>query len=299
MGSPEFAIPIVNILNNEYSMVGVVTQPDKPAGRGKVLTPPPVKEFAVSNNIPIIQPVKLKDNAAFEQITDWAPDLIVVAAYGQILRQNILDLPKFGCINVHASLLPRWRGASPIQAAILTGEKKTGVTIMKMDVGMDTGGIITQESVDIELADTAGTLTGKLAILGSELLSRTLPHYFAGKCDPIPQEEAEATFCSLIKKDDAIITFHEAGIALERKVKAYNPWPLAKMTIQNLELNILKAHHVEYSGISAGETVIYQKQPAVGIMDGLFVLDMVQKPGKKPVDGRSFLNGVRDWGRII
>jgi len=164
---------------------------------------------------------------------------------------------------------------------------------------MDTGGIITQESVDIELEDTAGTLTEKLAILGSELLSRTLPNYFAGKCKPITQIDAEATFCSLIKKDDAIITFHEAGIALERKVKAYNPWPLAKMTIQNLELNILKAHHVEYSGISAGETVIYQKQPAVGIMDGLFVLDMVQKPGKKPVDGRSFLNGVRDWGRII
>jgi len=299
MGSPEFAIPIVKSLHNEYSLVGIVTQPDKPAGRGKVLTPPPVKEFALANHIQILQPVKLRDAAAFEQISTWSPDLIVVAAYGQILRPNILDLPRFGCVNVHASLLPRWRGASPIQASILAGDQKTGVTIMNMDVGMDTGGIFTQESMDIASEDTAGTLTAKLAVLGADLLSRTLPKVLAGTCVPIPQVESEATFCTLIKKEDAILSFHETGRDLVRKIRAYNPWPFAKMTIHNMELNILKGHCIDDLDVPAGETVIYHKQPAVGTTEGLLVLDEVQKAGKQPLAGRSFLNGVHDWGPIV
>ena len=172
MGSPDFAVPALEALARDYPIVGVVTQPDRPAGRGGTLKPPAVKEAALRLGLPIIQPEKLRQPEAMDQLRAWAPDLIVVAAFGQILRPEVLDLPKFGCINIHGSLLPRWRGAAPIQAAILAGDVETGITIMKMDPGVDTGAILSRRYIPITPDDTAGTLFAKLAPLGANLVTR-------------------------------------------------------------------------------------------------------------------------------
>ena len=177
MGSPDFALSTLRALHENYPVVGVVTQPDRAAGRGRELKPPPVKTLALELGIPVIQPEKLREPEAMEQLRAWSPDVIVVAAFGQILRQDVLDLPKFGCINVHASLLPRWRGAAPINAAILHGDEETGITIMKMDAGLDTGPILTQRSVRIQPDETAGSLFETLSQLGADLLLETLPGY--------------------------------------------------------------------------------------------------------------------------
>jgi len=187
MGSPDFSLSALGALHENYSVVGVVTQPDRAGGRGRELKPPPVKELALELGIALIQPEKLNEPEAMEKLRAWAPDAIVVAAFGQILRQDVLDLPKFGCINVHASLLPRWRGAAPINAAILHGDEETGITIMKMDAGLDTGPILSQRSVRIKTEETAGSLFDKLSTLGAELLLDTLPKYFAGEIEPRPQ----------------------------------------------------------------------------------------------------------------
>ena len=189
MGSPDFSLPILHKLANTYTVVGVVTQPDRASGRGRELKPPPVKLLAEELNIPVIQPEKLRQPEAMEQLRLWNPDLIVVAAFGQILKKDVLYLPRFGCINVHASLLPRWRGAAPINAAILHGDEETGVTIMKMDVGLDTGPILTQRPIYLTRDDTAGSVFEKLSHLGASLLIETLPDYLSGKIDPAPQPE--------------------------------------------------------------------------------------------------------------
>jgi len=184
MGSPDFAIPSLNVLAENYTVVGVVTQPDRPAGRGRDLTPPPVKVLAQQHGLPFIQPDKLRQPEALEQLRLWHPDLIVVAAFGQILRTEVLDLPKWGCLNVHASLLPCWRGAAPVQAAILHGDDQTGITLMRMDPGVDTGPIISQRALSILPQDTAGSLGKRLAVLGAELLIETLPAYLNGQIIP-------------------------------------------------------------------------------------------------------------------
>src|SRR4030042_208732 len=184
MGSPEFAVPVLRKLADKYLVVGVVTQPDRPAGRGRVLKSPPIKQLADELNLPVIQPRKLSEPEVMGQLHQWAPDLIVVAAFGQILRPEVLNLPHFGCINVHASLLPRWRGAAPIQAAILNGDEQTGITIMVMDPGVDTGPILNQDSLPVTLEDTAGSLITKLSHLGAELLQDTLREYLSGKIHP-------------------------------------------------------------------------------------------------------------------
>src|ERR1041384_762811 len=186
MGSPDFSLPTLKALAQNYEVVGVVTQPDRAAGRGRELKPPPVKVLAQELGIPIIQPEKLRQPEAMEQLHLWNPDLIVVAAFGQILRKDVLYLPRFGCVNVHASLLPRWRGAAPINAAILHGDEETGVTIMKMDVGLDTGPILTQRSIPLTRDDTAGSVFQKLSQLGADLLIETLPDYLSGKLDGAP-----------------------------------------------------------------------------------------------------------------
>ncbi|MHB8114672.1 MAG: methionyl-tRNA formyltransferase, partial [Bellilinea sp.] len=201
MGSPEFARTILQALIGKTNLVGVVTQPDRPAGRGKVLTVPPVKVLAEEAGIPVMQPERLRRPEAFDLLAAWQPDLIIVAAFGQILRQNVLDLPKFGCINVHASLLPRWRGAAPIQAALLHGDNQTGVTIMKMDAGVDTGDILSQQAVDIAEQDNTASLTDRLAVAGAELLLATMPLYLEEEIQPTPQDNALATYAPMIKKE--------------------------------------------------------------------------------------------------
>jgi methionyl-tRNA formyltransferase len=296
MGSPEFALPVLEALSHEYKVSGVVTQPDRPAGRGKTLTPPPVKELAVSLGLPVIQPNRLREPAATEQLRSWRPDLIVVAAFGQILRQEVLDLPPYGCINVHASLLPRWRGAAPIQAAILHGDVQTGVTIMRMDAGVDTGPTLAQKAIPIQSGDTAASLGARLAELGAKLLLETLPAYLAGELKPQPQDNSAATYASMLKKEDGLLDFNNPAQGLERKVRAFYPWPGAFFFWKEQMIKVLHAHTVyEPQSFRAGERTIYAGLPAVTTTAGILVMDEVQPAGKKPMPGIVFLNGAKGW----
>jgi methionyl-tRNA formyltransferase len=295
MGSPEFALPTLRALAKSYRVAGVVTQPDRPAGRGRTLAPPPVKILAEQLGLPVIQPSRLKEPGAVEQLLAWQPDLIVVAAFGQILRPAVLDLPPFGCINVHGSLLPRWRGAAPIQAAILAGDVETGITIMRMDPGVDTGGILSQRTIPILPEDTAGSLGERLAFLGAELLIDTLPVYLRGELLPQPQEDALATYAPLLKKEDGRLDFSQGAEELARRVRAFNPWPGAYTFWQGQMLKVHRAHTADTASPGSGKTSMVEGLPAVGTVQGLLVLDEVQPAGKKPMNGEVFLRGARGW----
>ena len=295
MGSPEFSLPVLSMLAKQFHVVGVVTQPDRPAGRNRQLTPPPVKTLAAELGLPCIQPERLKEPAAWEQLQAWKPDLIVVAAFGQILRQNVLDLPPKGCINVHASLLPRWRGAAPIQAAILAGDRQTGVTIMKMDAGVDTGDIITQRAIDIFPDDTATTLGSRLSSLGSQLLGEVLPDYLDGKTTLTPQDNQLATYASMLKKEEGLLDFSQPADALERKVRAFDPWPGAYFYWEETMIKIRRAEVATAVKLAAGRHGVIQAFPCVGCAGGALTLCEVQPAGKKPMSGDSFLRGVKGW----
>jgi len=294
MGSPDFALPSLQALANTYEVVGVVTQPDRASGRGRELKPPPVKVLAQELNIPIMQPEKLKQPDAMEQLQQWGPDLIVVAAFGQILRKDVLELSKYGCINVHASLLPRWRGAAPINAAILAGDDETGVTIMQMDVGLDTGPMLSKRSIRIKPDDTAGSVFQTLSTLGAGLLVETLPGYLSGEITPQPQPDEGETYAPMIKKEEGRLDFTQDVYSLERRVRAFNPWPGTFMDLDGVNLKIHRAH-VEQENASDGERLIVENQPAVGARGGILVLDEVQPAGKKSMSGKSFLAGARNW----
>jgi methionyl-tRNA formyltransferase len=295
MGSPEFALPVLQKLVAQYQIVGVITQPDRPAGRGRVLTPPPIKILAEELTLPVIQPCKLSEPDALQQLQLWSPDLIVVAAFGQILRPAILDLPKFGCVNVHASLLPRWRGAAPIQAAILNGDESTGITIMRMDPGIDTGPILTQKSISINPQDTAGTLALKLSEIGADLLIETLPAYLSGDLTPLTQDDALATYAPLIKKESGSLDFSLSAKELDRKIRAYNPWPGTFTYWNNQILKIHRAHPIGIASEPTGKKVIYQELPAITTGDAILVIDELQLAGRKIQTGKTFLIGARNW----
>ena len=294
MGSPDFALPVLRALAQQYQVVGIVTQPDRASGRGRGIKMPPVKTLALELSIPVMQPEKLREPAAIEQLREWNPDLIIVAAFGQILKKDVLDLPRFGCINVHASLLPRWRGAAPINAAILYGDEETGVTIMKMDAGLDTGPMLAKRSIRLTTDDTAGSVTEKLSHLGADLLIDTLPHYLSGKIIPQPQPEEGMTYAPMLKKEEGQLDFTRDVNELERQVRAFNPWPGAFIDFDGALLKVHKAH-VEVGNVSEGQRLVYQDQPAVGARGGLLVLDEVQPAGKKSMGGKSFLVGARGW----
>jgi len=295
MGSPDFSLPALRALAENYRVVGVVTQPDRPAGRGRELKIPPVKELAQELGLPIMQPTRLKAPQAIEQLKAWNPDLIVVAAFGQILRPEVLDLPQHGCINVHASLLPRWRGAAPINAAILHGDGKTGVTIMKMDPGLDTGPILSKSGIPIQADETAGSLSPKLSQLGGDLLIETLPAYLSGEMTPQPQDDSLATYVRMLKRTDGELDFNEPAEALARRVRAFNPWPGTYLIWGDQRLKVHQAHALSATSPGVGVFTIQEGCPAVGASDGLLMLDEVQPSGKRSMPGDTFLRGARDW----
>ncbi len=295
MGSPEFALPILQQLAAEYPIAGVVTQPDRPAGRGRVLTAPAIKTLADKLKLPVIQPRRLSEPEAMRQMEEWAPQLIVVAAFGQILRPVVLDLPQYGCINVHASLLPRWRGAAPIQAAILNGDEATGITIMRMDPGIDTGPILSQNQLFISPDDTASSLGNKLAQLGADLLVETLQPYLAGQLVPIPQDETLATYAPMLNKEEGLLDFSIPAASLERKIRAFNPWPGTYTFWNGQMLKVHRAHIIDDTQESPGIHLVYQGLPAIATTGGALVLDELQLAGRKIQSGRAFLQGVRDW----
>ena len=295
MGSPDFAVPALEALSRQYPLAGVVTQPDRPAGRGGTLKPPAGKQAALRLGLPVIQPEKLRQPEALEQLRRWAPDLIVVAAFGQILRPDVLNLPGFGCINIHGSLLPRGRGAAPIQAALLAGDAQTGITIMKMDPGVDTGPMLSQRSIPVFPQDTAGTLFKKLAPLGAELLIETLPRYLSGELQPQPQPAEGVTYAPMLKKEDGRLDLSQPALALERRVRAFDPWPGTWLEWNGAPLKVLRARTVPGKNPGPSHRLILDGFPALGTGDGILMLDEVQPAGKKPMPGKAFLSGARDW----
>lgn len=297
LGSPEFAVPVLERLVQKFTVLAVVTQPDKPSGRGAKTDYSAIKKSAMSLGLKVLQPVKIKDAGFISILADFAPDLIVVAAYGQILSRQLIELPKYGCINVHASLLPRWRGASPIQSAILAGDEETGVTIMKMDEGLDTGPILSQLSMAIDSSDNASTLSEKLSRAGADLLVKTLDGYLTGQIQPVPQDNDKATLTKLLRKSDGQMDFKKPAAYLERMVRAYNPWPGAFFQWNDQLIKVLGAEVDAGKSIRPGETSIVNKKPVLGTDEGVLVLDIVQPQGRRIMTGMEFLNGIRNWNK--
>lgn len=298
MGSPDFALPSLSALAKNHQVVGVVTQPDRGSGRGRELKAPPVKTLALELNIPVIQPEKLRapGAAAMDQLRAWAPDLIVVAAFGQILKKDVLEMPRHGCINVHASLLPRWRGAAPINAAILNGDEETGVTIMQMDEGLDTGPMLAQKSIRIGRGDTAGSVLKVLSTLGADLLVETLPEYILGNLKPVPQPAEGVTYAPMLKKDDGLLDFAFSAVDLERRVRAMSPWPGAWFEWNGSPFKVICATTDSGGkGLTCGSRFMVNGKPAVQTAEGALVLEEVQPAGRKFMSGKSFLAGARDW----
>lgn len=295
MGSPDFALPTLSHLASLYNLVGVITQPNRPAGRGRKEQPGEVKKLADELGLPTFQPKSMKKAESIARLAEWEPELIVVAAFGQILPKAVLDMPKYGCLNVHASLLPAWRGASPIQAAIANGDQQSGVTIMLMNEGLDTGDILAQAQMPIKPGMTAGELSDKLAIQGAKTLVEVLPDYLAGRIVPLPQDDEIATYAPKLSKEDGLLDFSLPARLLLNKINAYNPWPGAVYQWNGKRLKILSAHLGEAENCEAGSRLIVEGLPAICTGEGLLVLDHVQADGKKPLPGKTFLNGAKDW----
>lgn len=302
MGTPDFAVPSLRALCEQASrgaweVVAVVTQPDRPAGRGKKVVASPVKQYALTQGLPLLQPASLrKEPAAIDMLRQLAPDLFVVAAYGQILRKEVLALPTHGPINVHASLLPAYRGASPISAALLAGLTETGISIMLMDEGMDTGPVLAQARIPIAPQETAVTLDERLAELGAQLLVETLPAWLAGQLTPTPQSAlpGEPSLCRLIRKEAGQIDWTQPAVVIERMTRAYAPWPSAYTIWRGETFKIWQAEVVN-SHAPPGLVVQTAMGPAVGTGAGLLRLLAVQPAGKRQMDLRSFLNGAPDF----
>jgi len=295
MGTPQFAVPALEALAAQHDVVGVVTQPDRAGGRGQRLLAAPIKEAAQARGLPIFQPRTLRTPEALEHLAAWRPDVIVVAAFGQILRAPVLELPPHGCLNIHASLLPRYRGAAPIPAAILNGESTTGVTIMRLDEGLDTGPILAQAELPIRADDTTGSLTARLADLGARLLSRTLPGWLTGDVLPRPQNVEKATYCQLMRKKDGQLDWTNSAAYLERQIRACDPWPGAYTTWQGQRLKILRARpRADWPG-EAVPGLVLALEPGVGVSTGQGLLELleVQLAGKKPLAAELFIRGQR------
>lgn len=296
MGTPEFAVPILQTLIDTQTVVGVVTQPDKPAGRGNRLQAPPIKHLAEAAGIPIYQPKSLRREEAAEPLRAWGPDAIVVAAFGQILRPHVLYLPPHGSINVHASLLPRWRGASPIQHAILAGDEATGITLMRMDEGLDTGPMFVQESLAIGSRETAETLHDRLAALGAAMVGRYLDDILSGALAAVAQNDTGSTYAPMIKKEAGQIDWSRDSQAIDRLIRAMTPWPGATTTWEGQPLRILMADPVEREVAGPPGRVA---QTAGGVMvaagSGGLRLGRVQLAGKRALDIAEFVRGRPDF----
>ena len=299
MGTPQFAVTILeSLLRNSCQVVAAYTQPDKRAGRGRTVAFPAVKKLALERQIPVIQPETLESSEVVEQLANLQPELIIVAAFGFILPQKVLSLPEFGCLNVHPSLLPRHRGPSPIANAILCGDELTGVTIMLMGTGLDTGPILAQKKVGISFMDTTGSLGTRLADMGAELLLETLPKWLGGELKPCPQDETQATYSKLITTDDAEIDWHLSAVELWKRVRAYNPWPSCHTWYQGKRLMVHKAIPVGDDGTGkVGEVIALAEQPGTGVITGQGTLGLcqVQLEGKRAVAVNDFLRGQRDF----
>ncbi len=292
-GTPEFAASTLRALaESKHDVCLVLTQPDRPKGRGRKLAASPVKSLAGELGVSVAQPVTLKDAAIREQLCKLDPDLMVVAAYGLLLPPEILIIPRLGCINVHASLLPRWRGAAPIVHAILAGDATTGVSVMRMEEGLDTGPVYRSAEIPVSEADTAQTLHDKLADLGARVLVDVVDELDKGKLEAIPQPETGASYAPRIKKTDAILDWTRPGAEIARKVRAFNPWPVAQTSLGDRQLRIWEADFTAGEVIASPGTVVKAGTDGVQVatVDGVLRLKRLQLPGRKPVPASEFIN---------
>lgn len=308
MGTPEFAIPsLQHLVLNQYQVVAVYTQPDKPAGRGRSLVSSPLKRAALAWKLPVVQPVSLKSAEVVAQLAGFHPDVIVVAAFGQILPQSVLDIPGRRCINIHPSLLPRFRGASPVVAAILAGDEFAGVSIMLMDRGLDTGPILARAQIPILSQDTTGSLTAKLSLMAAQLLLEILPRWSRGELTPQPQNEAEAVYSGSISKEEGEIDWHLPAVDIWRRVRAFQPWPGCYTKWQERQLRIIEAVPLPaIKALEAGQVVALtpatESKAAFGVStgDGILGILKVQLGGKRAMSAAEFLRGQRQFiGAIL
>jgi len=308
IGTPSFAVPsLLALAHAGHSIAAVITQPDRPAGRGRTPRPPPVKLAALDRGLPVLQPPALRDSDTLARLRALSPEVMIVVAYGQILRRDVLDIPPRGVLNVHPSLLPRWRGASPIPAAILAGDERTGVTIMLMDAGMDSGPLLAQNEAPVQESDTAGSLGERLAEGGAGLLAETLPRWLAGEIEPQPQDDSRATTSPLIRKEDGALDWSLPATDTWRRVRAYNPWPGAYTTLDGELLHIWQARPLDANSsarpgtlLELGEAwmndlpveAINQAAFAVQTGRGVLVPLEVQRAGRRALSAAEFLRGV-------
>jgi len=305
MGTPEFSVhSLEHLMLNQYQVAAVYTQPDKPAGRGRSLVPPPVKRVALTWKLPVLQPASLKGADVVEQLAGFHPDVIVVAAFGQILPQSVLDTPSYGCINIHPSLLPRFRGASPVAAAILAGDEFTGVSIMLMDKGLDTGPVLARAQIPTSRQDTTGSLIDKLSLVAAQLLLKVLPRWVRGELTPQPQNEAEATYSSSFSKGEGEIDWHLSALDIWRRVRAFQPWPGCFTRWRGRRLKIIEAvPSPEQRTVEVGQVIAMEGAEAVfgvGTGDGILGVLTVQLEGKQAMTAAEFLRGQRQFiGAIL
>lgn len=303
MGTPDFSVPILNrLLTDGYEVIGVVTQPDRPVGRKKTMTPPPVKIAAEQHGIPVFQPEKLRDEASLQAILNLYPDLVITAAYGQILPKKLLDAPTYGCINVHASLLPELRGGAPIHYAIIQGKEKTGITIMYMAEKLDAGDILAQTVVPIAERDTVGTLHDKLSEAGADLLSDTLPKLLNGEITPIKQDDREATFAPNIKHEQEKIDWHKTGEEIYNHIRGLNPWPVAYTTLDGKPIKVWWGEKQPRLKIEQPGTIVAVEKDGFIVATGnstAIKITELQPAGKKRMPAAQFLLGKPDLERRI
>lgn len=302
MGTPGFAVlPLEQLVLNGYQVAAVYTQPDKPTGRGRTLAAPPVRDMALSLKLPVEQPASLKDEEAVERLAEYHPDVIVVAAFGQILPQRVLDIPRYGCLNVHPSLLPRFRGSSPVAGAILAGDEYIGVTIMLLDRGMDTGPILTRAQVPVLLQDTTGSLTERLSFIGARLLIDALLRWTRGEITPRPQSEVGVTYSKPVSKEDGRIDWKLPSVEIGRRVRAFNPWPGCYTRWQGKQLKIVVATPSVGAGTPGQVVTLGKDGVRVGVCTGEGILELleVQLEGKRAMSAAEFLRGQREFIGIV
>lgn len=305
MGTPEFAVPSLKaLIHSPYEVVAVVTQPDRPSGRGNKLTPSAVKQVALAAHLPVLQPQSLRPPEVVAELAAYQPDIMIVAAFGQILRRNVLTMPRWGCLNVHASLLPRWRGAAPINAAILAGDTETGVTIMHMDEGLDTGPMLAKRSIPLRPDHTTANLTPELAELGASLLLDTLPVWLTEQLSPEPQAAAGATLAPRLKKEAGLIDWRQSAVVIERQIRAFDPWPGTFTSSAHGTFKILQSalapEVVNPYPDQPGVLFKHHKAVYVSTGEGVLQLITVQPPSKKAMPALAMLNGQPElWGKPL
>ncbi len=300
-GTPDFSVPVLQaLLASGHTVVAVYTQPDRPAGRGRKLQPGPVKQLALARDIPVFQPVSLKDDVTRQQLASHAPDLMVVVAYGLILPQSALDIPRLGCVNLHASLLPRWRGAAPIQRAILAGDRETGVCLMQMEAGLDSGPVLAEVRTPITPEDIGGTLHDRLSTLAAQLLAERLDDLEQQRLQPVVQDESQASYAGKLEKAESTLDWQRDAQLLEYQVRAFNPWPVAQTQYQGKILRVWKARVVDGAEALPGTVVAAGKEGFdVACGSGCLRLLEVQLPGARRLQAADFLNARSVAGEVL